>query len=268
MHTELRAGISGNAKEGADSIVVSGGYVDDEDYGDLIIYTGHGGRGDSGRQVADQDINARGNAGLVRTYLEGWPVRVIRGAHKGSPHAPATGYQYGGLYRVDSYGSKVGADGFLIWQFKLVRIPDEEHRKAEDQAKETPGPAPVTTSLVQRVVRSSAVVQQIKDWYGHQCQVCGLILQVQGGYYSEGAHIQALGRPYNGPDVVENVLCLCPNDHVRFDNGAIYLSDDLKVVNAFTGAVEGQLRKHPRHRIGLTYVAQHRARWTTGRPRT
>jgi putative restriction endonuclease len=36
-------GIHGTAKEGADSIVVSGGYVDDRDMGDVIIYTGEGG---------------------------------------------------------------------------------------------------------------------------------------------------------------------------------------------------------------------------------
>jgi putative restriction endonuclease len=38
------AGISGSEKEGADSIVLSGGYEDDEDRGDEIVYTGHGGR--------------------------------------------------------------------------------------------------------------------------------------------------------------------------------------------------------------------------------
>jgi len=43
VHRPLRSGISGAAGEGADSIVVSGGYEDDEDYGDVIVYTGHGG---------------------------------------------------------------------------------------------------------------------------------------------------------------------------------------------------------------------------------
>ena len=43
IHRPLQAGISGSATEGANSIVLSGGYEDDEDYGDLIVYTGHGG---------------------------------------------------------------------------------------------------------------------------------------------------------------------------------------------------------------------------------
>jgi putative restriction endonuclease len=43
VHRPLQAGISGSATDGADSIVVSGGYEDDEAYGDVIDYTGHGG---------------------------------------------------------------------------------------------------------------------------------------------------------------------------------------------------------------------------------
>lgn len=43
VHPPHMQGIHGTARDGADSIVVSGGYVDDEDHGDLIIYTGAGG---------------------------------------------------------------------------------------------------------------------------------------------------------------------------------------------------------------------------------
>ncbi len=44
VHRPLVAGISGSGVEGADSVVASGGYEDDVDEGDLILYTGHGGR--------------------------------------------------------------------------------------------------------------------------------------------------------------------------------------------------------------------------------
>jgi putative restriction endonuclease len=40
VHRHRQAGISGSASKGADSIVLSGGYEDDQDFGDLIIYTG------------------------------------------------------------------------------------------------------------------------------------------------------------------------------------------------------------------------------------
>jgi putative restriction endonuclease len=37
VHRPTQAGISGVAKEGADSVVVYGGYEDDEDSGDVIV---------------------------------------------------------------------------------------------------------------------------------------------------------------------------------------------------------------------------------------
>ena len=56
VHPPTQAGISGSQNEGADSIVISGGYEDDEDRGDEIIYTGHGGQDDAGHQIADQEL--------------------------------------------------------------------------------------------------------------------------------------------------------------------------------------------------------------------
>ena len=47
VHRADVAGITGyGGGQPAESIVVSGGYEDDEDHGDLIIYTGDGGRDD------------------------------------------------------------------------------------------------------------------------------------------------------------------------------------------------------------------------------
>ncbi|MFG2078701.1 YDG/SRA domain-containing protein [Nonomuraea maritima] len=274
VHRPLIGGISGTAEEGADSIVVSGGYPDDEDYGDTVIYTGHGGRdANTGKQVENQDINAPGNAGLRRSHLEGLPVRVVRGAHKNAPpHAPQHGYRYDGLYQVKSFGAKIGIEGFRIWRFTLVKLDKEEislppAAPTSPSRRRTPAPASITTTTVQRIVRNSSVVQQVKTWHEHRCQVCGLAIAIGRGVYSEGAHIRGLGRPHHGPDVEENVLCLCPNDHVRFDNGAIYLSDDLQVIEASTSSPIGTLRTHPDHHIDVAYVAYHRAQWTNGTPR-
>ena len=66
VHRPLQAGISGGAREGADSIVLSGGYEDDQDFGDVIIYTGHGGRDQvTSQQVTDQLLKF-GNLALAR----------------------------------------------------------------------------------------------------------------------------------------------------------------------------------------------------------
>lgn len=64
VHRPTIGGISGTKAQGADSIVVSGEYEDDEDFGDEIIYTGAGGNDPkTGKQIADQSIDQSGNAG-------------------------------------------------------------------------------------------------------------------------------------------------------------------------------------------------------------
>ena len=71
----------GIGKQGA-SIVLSGGYVDDEDLGDEIIYTGEGGRdSNTGLQVGDQTLT-KGNKFLEENYRLGNPIRVIRGSQQ------------------------------------------------------------------------------------------------------------------------------------------------------------------------------------------
>ncbi|MFD6277171.1 YDG/SRA domain-containing protein [Streptomyces sp. NPDC060209] len=276
VHRPLQAGICGTLRTGAESIVVSGGYKDDEDYGDVIVYTGHGGQDGAGNQVSNQSLDDPGNAALVTSHLEGLPVRVLRGWQSDSAYAPESGYRYDGLYRVTSYGSKLGIDGYLIWQFRLeaydgtpiplvaqqqelpvtLAEPAGLNNAAVAEGNEAPERV---TSTVQRIVRSSVVKRQVKAWHDNRCQICDLRIEVPGGIYSEGAHIQALGTPHNGPDITGNILCLCPNCHVMLDAGAVVLSDDLSVVR--DGAESGVLRTHPKHAIDLECVRHHRKRW-------
>lgn len=120
-------GISGMKAEGADSIVVSGGYEDDEDLGDVLVYTGAGGNDPTtGKQIADQSIDQPGNAGLVTSQLEGLPVRVIRGSKGDANYSPATGLRYDGLYCVEDHWSEIGKSKFRIWRFRLVRLSPQE----------------------------------------------------------------------------------------------------------------------------------------------
>ena len=50
-----------------------------------------------------------------------------------------------------------------------------------------------------------------------------------GRRHAEICHIKPLGRPHNGPDVPENILCLCPNCHVLLDEYSLWIDDDHKV---------------------------------------
>jgi putative restriction endonuclease len=262
VHRPTQAGISGGRHEGADSIVVSGGYEDDDDHGSYIIYTGAGGNdSNTKRQIADQDIHYFSNAALIKSQLEGYPVRVTRGFGGDPKYSPKTGYRYDGLFNVVDHWTKTGNRGFQIVQFRLEQIEDfpQSPRLLVDERRE--GPVELRSTVVQRQVRSSAIIGRVKSLYQHQCQVCAIVIKVEGGPYAEGAHIRGLGRPHLGPDVVSNVLCLCPNDHVRFDYGAIHLSDELDVINTQTGRILGRLLVRPAHRIDMSHVAYHRSLW-------
>lgn len=125
VHRPRRAGICGSAKEGAESVVLSGGYEDDLDRGDTILYTGAGGRDrETGRQVQDQALT-RGNRALATSAGTGRPVRVVRGVGAASRYAPDEGYRYDGLYRAEVFWQEPGASGFLVWRFRLVRAEVE-----------------------------------------------------------------------------------------------------------------------------------------------
>ena len=101
LHNHLQKGI-GWASDGIGyrSIILSGGYEDDEDYGDEIIYTGDGGRDPkTGRQVRDQ-IMTEGNLSLSLNMKSGKPIYVIRGSGHRSPYSPPYGYAFAGKYTV------------------------------------------------------------------------------------------------------------------------------------------------------------------------
>lgn len=258
IHRPTQAGISGSGKEGADSIVISGGYEDDQDFGDEIIYTGHGGKNTSGHQIADQTLTL-GNLALARSQIEGLPVRIIRGAHKHNPYAPKKGYRYDGLYRVDSYWHEKGKSGFLVWRYRLLQINTEEHIPQEQEPSLHLGTnlKPTRQAIqTQRIVRDTKQAKDLKNHYDHECQVCGTTIMTAAGPYAEAAHIRPLGEPHNGPDTTDNIICLCPNHHVMFDHGTFSIADDLTLIG-----IEGKLNVTKQHKLNLEFIRYHRAHY-------
>jgi putative restriction endonuclease len=78
-------------------------------------------------------------------------------------------------------------------------------------------------------------------------------LKGPAGPYVEAAHVRPLGRPHNGPDTVDNLICLCPNHHYLFDVGAFGVNDDLSLVG-----MAGQLRLDRRHQVNPEHLRYHR----------
>jgi putative restriction endonuclease len=253
----------------AESVVVSGGYKDDIDYGARIIYTGQGGQlvAGSGRQQVDQSLE-RGNRALVNSQMEGNPVRVIRGWKGDKDFSPNTGYRYDGLYEVRQHWWERSKDGPLIIRFELLEL-EGLHFKGESQkvdlgdffATAPSGNASPERKLFpsgSKIARDPNVTKWVKDLYKNKCQICGIILRTPTESYSEGAHIRGLGSPHLGSDVIPNMLCLCPNCHKLLDFGSIYIESDLvTVVNIVTNE-SSRLTLKTGHEIDGESVAYHR----------
>lgn len=260
IHRPLQAGISGTEKEGSDSIVISGGYEDDEDLGNIIIYTGHGGRSNGSKlQVADQTLT-RGNRALAISCEKQLPVRVIRGANKHSNFAPIIGYRYDGLYLITEYWHETGKSGFVIWRFRLEKIINDKSYEASKSNMIISEPASNYNNpnrkeyIVNKIIRETKTAQFIKQLYNDTCQICGIQIRSAVSTYSEAAHIKSLGKPHNGPDTKENIICLCPNHHKMFDLGIISIDENFNIL----GLENQTLTINSKHNIDLEFIKYHR----------
>lgn len=127
LHRQMQAGIAstdvGGERIGC-SIVASGGYEDDEDHGETMVYTGHGGNNKSDRRQVRDQVPEGGNLALINSCKQTQPVRVIRG-HSNIPtnQSPSKKlYTYDGLYNVVGNNMEFGNSGFRVFKFKLERL--------------------------------------------------------------------------------------------------------------------------------------------------
>lgn len=153
VHRPPVAGISGQQKCGSQSVVLSGGYVDDEDHGEWFIYTGSGGRDLSGNkrtnkeQAFDQEFK-RNNEALRVSCAKGYPVRVVRSyKDERSSYAPEKGYRYDGIYRVEKCWVIVGLQGLNVCRYLFVRCDNEPAPWTSDEHGDQPRPLPTLPEL-------------------------------------------------------------------------------------------------------------------------
>lgn len=253
VHRNAQGGIGGGGESGVESIVLSGGYEDDVDNGDTILYTGMGGRDSrTGQQVADQEFTGL-NRSLVTNVRNETPVRVVRKLEDGR-------FSYDGMYQVVDAYDVLGKRGFRICRYELLKVADDKPA----------GPGGLTGSIerprirrmvtTERVVRDTVVSQSVKRLHKYRCQVCGTALATKRGLYAEGAHVIPLGKPFDGPDTSDNILCLCPNHHVLLDHGGLYVTHSWDVKSS-DGELIGVLKRVPKHPLRADAFRAHRERF-------
>jgi hypothetical protein len=98
---------------------------------------------------------------------------------------------------------------------------------------------------VYRILRDGNLAKRIKALHNNECQICGHTIRLpDGSRYSEAHHIRPLGKPHDGFDTMDNIVCVCPNHHAELDYGARPLS-------------AADLRMAPGHSVNDAYVRYH-----------
>ncbi|XWS58877.1 hypothetical protein CRYUN_Cryun08bG0072800 [Craigia yunnanensis] len=128
LHAPIMAGIdymglkvSQYEEPVAVSIVASGGYEDNSEDGDVLVYSGQGGNVyKKGMKITDQKLE-RGNLALEKSLHRGNEVRVIRGV-KDIATLNGKIYVYDGLYKIQESWVEKGKSGCNVFKYKLVRL--------------------------------------------------------------------------------------------------------------------------------------------------
>jgi len=257
IHGPTMAGIWGRESEGACSIVLSGGYEDDIDELDYIFYTGQGGQDiPGGKQVADQEF-VRGNKALMLSCKYSLPIRVTRG-HQ-IKNGPTKGYRYDGLYYVNKFERVKGKSAYYICRFHLSSEKQIDILEKEIKANLKPDykRADRAATTVSRIKRDVSLSENIKEIYGYKCQVCNVYLKTPYGAIAIGAHIKGLGKPHNGPDVIENMICLCPNHHEQFDDHGFYIDSETSEIKGLEGYDGKKITLNKKHNIEKSFLKYH-----------
>ena len=257
IHGPTMAGIWGRESEGACSIVLSGGYEDDIDELDYIFYTGQGGQDiPGGKQVSDQEF-VRGNKALMLSSKYSLPVRVSRGYQ--IKNGPTKGYRYDGLYYVNKFERVKGKSGYYICRFHLgsEKQIDILEKEIKPNLKPDYKRADRAATTVSRIKRDVSLSENIKEIYRYKCQVCNVYLKTPYGAIAIGAHIKGLGKPHNGPDVIENMICLCPNHHEQFDDHGFYIDSETYEIKGLEGYDGKKITLNKKHNIEKSFLKYH-----------
>lgn len=245
VHGVSTQGIWSRKGVGVGSIVLNGGYPDDQDHGDVILYTGAGGQNPTTKkQERDQRLDQGQNAALELNRELGLPVRVIRGWKGEGDQSPESGYRYDGLYRVAKAwvgpGSAPDTKPFKMVTFHLVRIEDSNGSSPPPDGPDQPpqNKPPKTNAEANKAVERRAVdvaIAYFRDQLGYEVEDVG----VPGSPYDlvainadEQLRIEVKGRASTTDTV--NLTHGEVDAACAYDDAALAVVDGIKV--EFSGA--------------------------------
>ncbi|XP_014753692.1 histone-lysine N-methyltransferase, H3 lysine-9 specific SUVH1 isoform X1 [Brachypodium distachyon] len=99
-------------------ILSAGGYENDEQDTDILVYTGQGGNSRK-KEKHDQKLE-RGNLALMNSKNKKSQIRVVRSTRDPFHHSDRI-YIYDGLYSIEDSWIEKGKNGFKVFKYKLRR---------------------------------------------------------------------------------------------------------------------------------------------------
>lgn len=138
-------------------------------------------------------------------------------------------------------------------------VVSTDELQSEEKASDAERPKR-TEAKVNRIIRNTTIVRELKDDYNHRCQLCGEKRQKASSEpYAEGHHLHPLGHSPPGLDARENIIVLCPNHHSDFDYGMVRIdTETLEVHHAYDDEVDGkQLTVRDDHPVETEHLEYH-----------
>ncbi|KAL6870999.1 hypothetical protein ACP4OV_014847 [Aristida adscensionis] len=129
LHAPAMAGIDyisakyvGKDETLAVSVISSGGYENNDEDTDVLVYTGQGGNSRH-KEKHDQKLE-KGNLALMHSMKKKNQIRVVRSAQDPFCNS-AKIYIYDGLYRIEDSWMDKANNGFSVFKYKLRREPGQ-----------------------------------------------------------------------------------------------------------------------------------------------
>ncbi|KAI5396462.1 hypothetical protein KIW84_062615 [Lathyrus oleraceus] len=158
--------IASQSVYGAQSVALSGGYIDEIDHGNWFLYSGSCGNdlSDNKRTNKNQCFDKkseRKNEALRLSCEKGYPVRVVRShTKKRSSYAPKAGVRYDGVYRIEKWWRKIGKQVWFLFvifihsiyackvcRYLFVRCDNEPAPWTSELSEDRPYPLPIIEEL-------------------------------------------------------------------------------------------------------------------------
>ena len=110
--------------------------------------------------------------------------------------------------------------------------------------------------VVQRFIRDTKKVKQLKIMYHDECQICSYVINISAeSRYSEVHHLRPLGN--DGDDDFDNMIVLCPTHHVEFDCKIIGIDNDKKTIIDKNGKSIGTITMNKKHKLNEENIKFH-----------